>query len=210
MSKLIDLTGQRFGRLVVIERAENDKSGNVRWVCRCDCGKTITTNGWSLRNGATKSCGCLRRTAVTTHGLSHTRLYCIWTSMKNRCYDPNMRFYKDYGGRGIVVCDEWRKNFIAFYNWAMSHGYREDLTLDRIDNDGPYSPENCRWATRKEQANNRRGGTKVTLHGQTRSILEWCGFFKIEYHVVRMRINSGWPIERALMTPVRPCRKSRK
>lgn len=166
VSRLIDLTGQRFGRLTVIERAENNKAGRARWLCRCDCGKYITVTGVDLRTGNTKSCSCLKTARLikqsTTHGESKTRLFQIWCNMRNRCYNPNVTRYDDYGGRGITVCDEWLHDFTAFRNWALSSGYSDELTLDRIDNDKGYSPDNCRWATWHEQRMNQRRMAKKT------------------------------------------------
>ncbi len=160
MGKLIDLTGQRFGRLVVVARAENDSHNKARWCCRCDCGKEIIARSNDLRSGNTQSCGCFQRSQTSstnaTHGGGGTRLYTIWKAMKARCYNLKAEKYKDYGGRGITICPEWKNDFSAFRDWALSSGYTDDLSIDRIDVDGNYEPLNCRWATAKEQRHNRR------------------------------------------------------
>lgn len=168
MGRLIDLTGQRFGRLTVVSRAENDKNKNPRWLCRCDCGHQTIVLGHLLRNGNTQSCGCLSHEQHSAlmkemnkvHEWTGTRLYRIWGAMKSRCYNPKQRNYKHYGGRGITICDEWLYDFVAFRDWALANGYCEDLTIDRIDNDKGYSPDNCRWTTMKEQRLNQRQRTR--------------------------------------------------
>lgn len=139
------------------------------------------------------------------HGLRNTRLFRIWNNMKTRCYNPNAEHYDRYGERGIIVCDEWLNDFQAFYDWAMSNGYQENLTLDRKDNDGPYSPNNCRWATQKEQANNTSRCKYITINGETKTAREWCTITGVNYSTALDRIRTcGWSPEKAVTTPPNP------
>lgn len=154
MAKLIDLTGQRFGRLLVLNKSL-EKRNRVFWDCICDCGAKKAVSGKLLRNGESKSCGCLFKESKITHGLSKCKIYEVWSGMINRCeWQGNSRFHR-YGGRGINICSEWRTNFENFYTWAVNNKFREGLQLDRKDNDGNYEPSNCRFVTAKVNAKNR-------------------------------------------------------
>lgn len=193
MGTIIDLTGERFGMLKVIGQADS-RHGHAMWECKCDCGaKTIVQSG-DLRSGRTKSCGCNR----IVHGGRGSRLYRIWTGVKTRCFNPADHTYARYGARGITVCDEWRDSFEAFRDWALANGYRDDLTLDRKDNNGPYSPENCRWATTKAQENNRRNNRLITYNGKTQTLSQWAEEKGIHRGTIQWRLNHGWEVEKAL------------
>ena len=170
-SKLIDLTGQVFGLLTVIDRVDKNKNindENVYWNCLCECGNKTRVSGMSLKRGTSQSCGCYAKKLRTIHGMSDTRINRIWRHMINRCTNKNNDGYHNYGGRKInpiTVCDEWRYSFIAFYNWAMANGYADNLSIDRIDNDKGYCPENCRWTTKAIQNRNKRPESNTGING---------------------------------------------
>lgn len=202
MSRRDDLSGKKYGRLLVVEMAQQRSSSKkVMWVCKCDCGNEVTVIGSALKNGNTASCGCLHKEGVrklfTTHGRSKTVEYHIWQGMMKRCYKPYVYAYPHYGGRGIKVCSEWQ-DFENFYRdmgekpeWANS--------IDRINNDADYSPDNCRWATQKDQCRNKRNNHYLTLKGETKSAAEWAEMLSINVNTIYTRINHlGWDTERAL------------
>lgn len=181
MSKTADLTGKKFGRLKVLSFHEYryGKGGHkdCYWLCKCDCGNQKIVSSGSLRSGNVKSCGCIKaernKRVFTTHDMSGTRIYNIYTGMKQRCYNEKFWAYSDYGGRGITVCDEWLNNSKSFFDWAMANGYQDNLTLDRINNDGNYEPNNCHWVTMEKQCNNKRSNHNITCFGRTESMAEW-------------------------------------
>ena len=207
-----DLSGKRYGRLTVIEPYGRNKHGKAMFLCKCDCGNDFITLGNGLQCGRTLSCGCLhleksieKVKALAKHNMSHTRVYNIWHTMIQRCYYSKHKSYDSYGGRGITVCDEWRGEHGAenFIEWALSNGYRDDLTLDRIDPNGNYEPSNCRWATRKEQANNTRKNHFLTFDGKTQTVAQWADEKGLTYSTLCHRLENGWTVEKALTMPKR-------
>lgn len=188
-----NLIGRKFGRLTVIGIDERG-TRKTFWVCQCECGNVKSARSDSLQCGAIRSCGCMKKeqdkinlVAKYSHKQSGTRIYNIWQGMKGRCNNIYNTDYHRYGGRGIKVCDEWNSSFENFYSWAMFNGYEEDLTIDRIDNNGNYCPENCRWATPKEQCNNRSTTIKITIGNATKSLTEWCEIFELDYNTIKRR-----------------------
>ena len=189
MGRFVDLTGQRFGRLTVIERAEDYVRPNghslVQWHCICDCGNEQISAGYSLTHGRCTSCGCARTERLvkmnTTHGDSNSVLFRRYEHMKERCNNPTCKSYKHYGGRGIKVCDEWMKSFEAFRDWSLANGFQENLTIDRIDVNGNYEPNNCRWADTEIQCNNRRNNLYIRLIGETKTLKQWCDIYDLNY-----------------------------
>ena len=216
MGKFVDLTGQRFGRLVVIGQAidedslrKESKQHTKFWLCQCDCGKTKIVSSAHLKDGHTKSCGCWHdenaRLATRTHGMAKTRLHAVWNTMKQRCNNPNNTKYKNYGGRGIKVCDEW-KDFIPFYNWAINNGYDEqaefgECTIDRIDVNGDYCPENCRWVNIDVQMQNMTINRILEYKGEKHTLSEWGRILGKKGKLFKSRIDAGWSVEEAMEIP---------
>jgi len=196
----IDLAGVRFGRLTVVDRAENLKDWKTAWNCKCECGNEKVIRGSDLKNGKTTSCGCYmneRRIARSiTHCMSKTRQYKIWRGIKERCNNSNNPSYKYYGGRGIKICSEWVDSFENFWD-DMKESYSESLSIDRIDVNGNYEKLNCRWATDKEQANNTTLNRNVEYMGKTHTIMEWSALVSIHFNTLRKRLNYGWSVEEA-------------
>ena len=213
-----DITGQVFGKLTVIEFSRNVKSGTrdrKYWLCKCECGNTKEIRTDSLTSGNVSSCGCLRdKQAVINvqknhrHKLSYTRVYGIWQNMKDRCQNPENKSYVRYGGRGIKVCDEWLVPD-NFFEWALNNGYRDDLTIDRIDNDGNYEPTNCRWTTNKEQSRNRRSNIMIEYKGQALPLIEISELTGLSLPALYTRYSKGIRGEK-LFAPVAERGESRE
>lgn len=202
-----DLTGQRFGRLTVVE-PYYDEHNHLRWLCECDCGNTTIVYSNNLTRGNTLSCGCLNKeinaARLTKHGGRGTRLYEIWKNMRKRCNNPHDPAYENYGGRGICICKEW-DDFATFRDWAESNGYADDLTIDRMDVNGNYEPDNCRWATYGEQANNTRSNRRITFDGKTLTIAEWSTELGIPASTISNRLDKlNWTVAEALNPIARP------
>lgn len=209
MSAVKDLTSMRFGYLTVFSRAQNSSTGEAMWNCKCDCGNTVTVGGYSLRNGNTKSCGCLQKEITVsrnkTHGKSNSRLYRTYMHMKERCFSKNDKRYEEYGGRGITICNEWlgKSGFENFYKWSMENGYADNLTIDRKDVNGNYEPSNCRWTNMRVQQNNRRNNHTLEYNGETKTLSQWSEITGIKSITILNRLRLGWSVEKALSEPVR-------
>lgn len=206
MSKALDLTGERYGNLTVIKRVENSKNGHSNWLCKCDCGNYTTVHSGHLREKrGTKTCGCSwKKVGERTykHGMKKTRLYRVWNGIKKRCFNENEPSYPQYGGRGITVCDEWKNDFQAFYDWAITNGYdknskRGECTIDRIDVNGNYEPSNCRWVDMKIQSRNRRNTIYIEQNGEKISLIELCEKQDLNYSRVQSRMARGKNFEKA-------------
>ncbi|WP_176317340.1 hypothetical protein [Burkholderia vietnamiensis] len=200
-SNRIELTGRKIGRLEVLAPHRKEGIERLFYECRCECGNTCIIGAQNLRRGMTKSCGCLQkervRQASLKHGMSHTSLHNTWMSMIQRCTDQNCRAYPDYGGRGIKVCDRW----LTFENFLADMGLppQKGLTLDRFpNNDGNYEPGNVRWATKKEQANNRRSSRILAFNGESMTIAQWEDRQGFRRGLINTRLQDGWTVERAI------------
>ena len=186
--KLIDLTGNKFGRLTVICRGKNKKK-KTYWLCKCECGNVKEIQGGNLKLGDTKSCGCIENIGNTKHKLSNHFLYGTWKAMKTRCHSEKHVSFKDYGSKGIKVCDEWMDSPESFINWAMSSGYEYGLTLERKDNDKGYNPENCKWATRMEQARNTSRNRWINIDDKVMCAKDASVLLNIPYKNILYHLN---------------------
>lgn len=197
-----DLSGMRFGRYIVLEFSHR-KGKNYYWKCKCDCGNERVVNSGGLNNGQSRSCGCYNREIITKHGLDGNKLYHVLLGMKNRCYSDKSNSYKDYGGRGIKVCEEWLNNPQVFVDWALENGYKEGLSIERIDVNGNYEPSNCKWANKKEQANNTRTNIYYIYEGRTLTLSQWAEELGMKMNTLHYRLRiKGWNIEKAFKKPV--------
>lgn len=225
MGRVKDLTGIKFGKLMVIERNGLNNQNRAMWLCQCECGNEKTISSHDLQHG-TISCGCVgkeqrlknlekgrgwnkgitkykncekpKRQCKRSKNVGFKRLKSIYYKMINRCYNIKNDRYKDYGARGITICEEWKESVDNFITWSLNNGYSDNLTIDRINNDLGYSPQNCRWATKKEQANNTRNNRKVTYKNMTKNITQWGEYLRIKPHTIGTRLDRGWSIEESL------------
>lgn len=193
-----NIAGERYGKLVAINPIKNKKTkkGSYYWLCKCDCGnyKEIAQN--NLHSGHTRSCGCLLGDKHNNVRNKNKRIYNIYLNMIARCYNKNNISYKNYGAKGITICDEWKENCEAFYIWSIENGYQDNLTIDRINVNGNYEPSNCRWATRLQQANNTTQNRFITYKGETHTLAEWSRILGIYQQKLRYRIDN-WGLEKA-------------
>jgi len=192
-----DLTGMLFGDLIVLIR-DGSRGKSVLWRCACSCGGEKVVLGQNLKNGSVRSCGC--KSHPKTHGMTDTRLYQTWASMHARCRSKSYHARQHYTDRGIAVCDEW-KAFEPFRDWALAKGYSDDLTLDRLDNDRGYAPDNCRFITLAEQQRNKRNHRMLTAHGNTRMLVDWAALLGVKPSTILGRLKNGWSVEDAVTKP---------
>lgn len=201
MSVIKDKTGEVYGRLKVVE-FKGIKNRHAMWLCQCECGNLVIVSSGNLVSGNTRTCGCAKESNIgelnKTHGKTNTRLYRIWRGIKSRTKYKSTGISKCYRDRNIELCQEWETSFTSFYEWAVNNGYSEELTIDRINNDLGYSPENCRWVTNKEQQNNKRNNLRVNLNGENKTISEWAELYGISRNKVYARLRRNWNVYEAL------------
>lgn len=207
---MLNLAEQRYGRLVATKRHGKTTYGQTQWECKCDCGNSVLVGIGNLRSGHTRSCGCLSKDASSDigkrnakHGESFTRIYRIHSSMIERCFSQKSKDYQKYGGRGITVCDEWKNSYEAFRDWSFANGYADNLSIDRVDNNGPYAPWNCRWTTAKVQQNNTRRNRVIEYDGKTLTLAQWSDETGLNYFTLWSRLQKGWSVEKALTTKIK-------
>ena len=196
MAKYKDLTNKHFNKLTAIKFAYI-KNGKTYWECECECGNKKIVRADSLQNGTIKSCGCARNNP-RSHGFCGTKIYKRWEDMKARCLNHNNKHYKDYGGRGITICQEWLSDFMNFYNWAINNGYSDSLSIDRIDVNGNYEPSNCRWVTMKNQMRNTRLTHYIEYNGEKHCVSEWLEILGITNRSVANKLYAGYPLEKII------------
>lgn len=201
MAVKIDLSGKRFGELTVLSLVDDRPGKKKKWLCQCDCGERTVVAASNLHSGHTQHCKkCGNKVNANKrkkHGMTHTKLYYVWRGMLNRCYNAKSKSYGDYGARGIKVSDEWHDP-VAFFEWAKNSGYHEGLEIDRIDTNGDYSEQNCRWITRKANANNKRNNTIVEYHGEQHTLAQWAGIYGINYKNLSRNLKKGMSFEAAI------------
>lgn len=212
MSKLDNILGKKYNNLTVVGREENSKNGEARWKCRCDCGQYTIVSGGNLKSGSVKSCGCLKHKKSWNSYIKEEsrRLYSIWCGIKQRCYNEKSPSYKNYGGRGIELCDEW-KNFSNFEKWSFENGYFDSATIERNDVNKNYCPENCSWILLGEQAKNRRTSYNIIYNGENLNLMDFCRKNNLDYKRVHNRIHKlGWDFAKAISTPTIVKKRNKK
>lgn len=205
-SAIKDLSMKKFGKLTAIKYIGKDKVGHAKWMCKCDCGNIKNILGTHLISGNIISCGCGRKERFLKfekefskeNSYKIKRIYHIFNGMRQRCNNQKNKGYESYGGRGIIICDEWLNDFNIFASWAMNNGYEDDLTLDRIDVNGNYTPSNCRWVNMKTQENNRRDNIRICYNGESKTLKEWATSQNIPYSTIYTRYKNGLDIEKII------------
>lgn len=200
--KFIDLTGEKFGKWIIVKRDVDTNNKRSRWICKCECGISRSVSSDRLISGRSLSCGCFKRRNYDKYGKErYKRIHGIWRNMNYRCYNKKSKSYKYYGERGVTVCEEW-KTVNPFVEWAINNGYDDNLEIDRINPYGNYEPSNCRWITMVEQQNNKTDNVYLEYNGTTKTMAQWSKEYEIRQNVFRKRLLSKWPLERILHEPI--------